>query len=736
MRLALPVLCALGASALAAAEPRLVLSADAGLREAALRSAPTSLLADPAAAAAVAATRAVVTVWAARLVEEDDLPPLPALLRHLDQAALIGLPPEAGQDPLLDRFACVADVGPAAEACAGWWESLAPFLDDGNGGEEMAVAGFTGRVSGGVLVARRGTTFLMAPVDEAAAVAAAVPAPTVAPALRLDWDLAGLVAGCARWAELEPGFAVLDEITPAWGALAPRLRGEAIPDPAGWRARLVLDGLHQARWSAIDPAFAALARPGADATVGLALPPRVLVRLALLLHDPVPGAEDDRAPALVALADHLTGEALAQASWRDRPRWALALRCLDAEGAAAALPAAAAALGALPAADGRWTLPRADGAAIALVDDRLVLGSDEAAVSAWLAGAAGGGPQPSGTLWARLELPQIAQRLLPLLPLLLPATAEPGEVPTAGLIALLARTREEIRAGLAPAPALAAALADPVWRSANDELSGVLFPGPSLAAAVAASAALYAPEGGEPADTAVLVVRLGDQALLVSADGSETWEAAKLGSERLGGYRRLAGEPPDRLVPGVPPPAARATRALLPPMATVLAHLRPWELRVTADADALIAEERGLPLATALAAWGAVVGWRFEAGIDQRIAKARFLQQRAEVRGRHGAVLAALQRVADALAARKAAGREPPAKLSELVADGVALAELAALRTPPPARAEDLDTLGWDPAPRRWPRARLRIPLEPGWEARLGLDDTVEVEARGVRVGR
>jgi hypothetical protein len=703
--------------------PRLTVRLDRGLLAAAGAAPPTSLLGDPAAAPALAALRTRLAL----LEAENDHPPWLALLPQVGGGALAAW--DAGGGDPWQGVAATIDLGAGIERFHRWWLSNTAV----DSGVEALIGGFAGWDFGEVFAGRRDGAVAMgatARIEDVLALAAAEP-PVGPPGIECRYVGARLIDGLRRLAPYDRRLAVLDELSPEWAGLRPGLRARCWPEPGGWRGRVELAGVTGVRWARLDPRLAALAEPGADLTLALALPPRVLLGWFSWARS---AALDD---GWLALADHLTGDLLAQVAIAGRPvpAGAVALRCLDPGGAGLALVPLLGRLGAVAVerADAvrAWRLPSPAGALeIAIAGDRLVVGSDPRLVDAWLAGIPGGAAPGDGVLHLRVDAPAIARQWLPALTGLatLLLADDAGLAPVAHLGSVVARLREEVRGGTAPTRAMAALLADVAWVEDHQDVLRSLFPVGTLAEALPSALALHAPEGA-PAQLAVVARFADGYALAVEDETLHPLTGEELATH-LARLRPLAG-PAVEALPVLPAPITPGfDRRWLPPPAVLVAHLPAWSLDVVPVDGTLVLEERGLPVATVASAMLAATAWQDEPRLEARIARARWEHQRGEVRARHVVLIAALQRIGAVIAARRALGQPLPERLSALVGPDLpstALAPLFADREPTLA---ELDTLGWEPKPKRWPRTVLRLPLEGRWEGYLTPEGNVLLSDR------
>jgi hypothetical protein len=646
------------------AEAELELVVTPGLSRAALAVAPLSLLGDPAAKVTIDHIGAQLAALDG-LASTTGLPPLLPLLRGFDGAVLHAAPfgPTDEASPFtsdLRLMALAIDAGGDAEGLSAWTDAMLARDSQRTRWEDFA--GYS--VGDDFFLGRDGTRFVVGhadhlspPVQRLAQLAAAPAEPRIALTWRLGPALAAVGGHAPRWMQT-----VMDDLLGAWRGGAPTMRVRAAPEADGWHGRVAIADLWRLPLEPLDAEVAASARSGWTLAVGLHIDPSTAYALwahlrtvaeaappaALPVTDAAPpavpgvfvappaaapGAEGDPGPVAVLpppeapiappppLVGRLTGDCLAQARWTDAlPTGAVLLRLHDGGEAAADLAALAAELGAADqpraGAEQAFVLALPWGRlVIARQGDRLVVGTAEELLTAWLAGTAGDAPLAAGRIvQVDLDLPAIAQRWLPTAWAALEGVSEPlGDDPL-GVADELAWAVNTALSRVPPPESVGAVLRmDDTFIAREDLLR--LFPGSDLPAAVDAACAVYVPDPAPPAQEDApapsrLVLRFAAGfAILDNGERQIGLDAAAL-AEAMHGWKRLLGPDPAALVQVSAPEPAVFDRRWLPPLAAVLRHVPAYHLELS-DADFVLrAEERGLPaislavIALGLRAWG------------------------------------------------------------------------------------------------------------------------------------
>ena len=732
MRTLIPSLTALAASAgalTAGDAPVITWQVDRGAVDALTEVAPLSLLKDPA-----CATAAAHVARQLRLLDaEGDEPPFFTMILDGVWARMEAVVPtrqRLGHDPHL-RF--VADVGPRIDA------AYRQVMQSMHGATTAATQhGFTGfrTRNDSIFVGRSGSLLQFAAGRMPdAPVTAASPART----LELRFNGAQLMQTMAEVLkhEEEDVAAFIDAL---WGgevgALKPTLHFTTAHAGGAFGSTTRIEGLGAMAPGAIAKGTAGWIPAAAQVKLAAALSPALLARAGALVDDP------DRLPrelrreqevlmVLQALSKGLTGQLAVYGSWTAGPvPQATAVIGITGEAIDPLLDLMSQAAGGqdagLAGAERSWNFETPIGTVtVARTKDRLIASLDAAEVTAQLAGpqAAPASIPDSSVLWMAVDAPTIGRKWLPNLFQLAAAANETlgrDRVRNLGYMLYSVQRRNE----LPETPVKPTELLDlDQWDWKNlDALFG-------SADRIDASLAIFGAVDGEASPDSpvegsaiVAVLRTGAaQWRIASTEGPKTIDDPKVLDALLGNRRHLAGPAPKALAVVTLPEAAVFDKRWLPPITTVVKHLRPWTLRLGASATgAVTIREEGLPGASVGIVMGAHGLWMATQELAreaQRKLSRRLLDEYKETQPEIITALEHLQQVVQQSQreTRTQGGpdaKKPPATLSAV--EGVVLEELAPLFGGKTPTAAQLDALGVFAPEAGWG--------EPLWLVRL--DDT------------
>ncbi len=694
------------AATLPAADPSPVLhwSVDAGAVRAVIAQEPHALVHDPAAATAAAHALRQIRLLSAG---GRHMPPLMALV-DATAVRLWGFLPAEPVQPLIYGPPAVAlrVDGPGALPWGRWVEGQA------RGTGTTTLVGLPAAVDNAGMVTATGTDrWLMAKGAAATAVlTAAGPAQAGA---RLELDAGAVVVAAA--AAIRPGQA--DEVDavmpPGWRTWTPRMTVVLDPTTPVFTARGTISGVPGLPLGTVDPALAALVPAAAEVALAGAADPVWLARLApMVVAELLPRR---RRPAGEAMAGILDGRFVAWGGWSVGPLpeviAVLGLRPGSADAADVAIAGLAEELEPteIPGAERAWTVTLPVGAlTIARSGDRLAVAFDG---GAGLAAMPGPADRPAAipataAVWMRADLAGIGRRWLPTVWTLAQAAHEPiGEDPLMPLRMALWELDGDVLEGTPSGLLLGDDRDD--WKARG--ITGLL----GDAAAVDRRVALWRTEQGE----VVVVLRTGDAAwTLVGRDDHRprAVDAAGLAGA-LDGASRLGG-PAAADLESIPlPEPVVFDRRWLPPLDTVIAHLRPWEAVIVREGDGLAWREEGLWGLTALNVVTAHATWLLGTEARQQAARRAAEAQEQEFRRNRPDLMTALDHIQSTLAEDGA--ETLPAQASGLVAQGLDLDRLGALwGDGEPGPATDLDRMGrWTPTGDGMPGTVWLIRIDDTW---------------------
>jgi hypothetical protein len=696
------------AAALPAADPAPVLrwSVDATAARSVLAQEPFALVADPAAATAAAHAFRQLRMLAAG---GRRTPPFLALA-EADAIRLWGFLPAEPVQPMIfgPPEVAVRVDGAAAQPWGRWIHAQA------RGAGTTTLVGLPAMVNNGGMVTATGPDrWLMA--KGAAATAVLTAAGPAEPGAWLVLDATPVVAAASAAIRAKDAAEVDAVMPPGWRSWTPRMTATLDTAAPVFTARGAITGMADLPLGTVDPALAALVPADAEVALAGAVEPAWLVRLA-----PVAAGEllsRRRRPAGEAVAGTLDGRFVAWGGWSAGPLpEAVAVLGLRPGSGAAADAAITTMLNDLeptevPGAERAWALPLpVGGLTIARAGDRLVVAFDGGAGLPAMPGAADRPARIPATaaVWVRADLATIGRCWLPTVWTLAQAANGPiGEDPLQPLRVALWGVDGDVIDGTPSGLLLGDGRDD--WKARGiTELLGD-------AAAVDRRAALWRSADG----TAVVVLRTGDAAWILvgrhdrlaqTLDGDALARALD-GASRLGGPAAADLETVD-----LPEPAV-FDRRWLPPIDTVVAHLRPWEVVIARTGDGLVWREEGLWGMTVLSVAAAHGTWLLGGEARQQAARRVAEAREQALRRDRPDLMAALDHIQSTLAEDGAATL--PAQASGLVAQGLDPDRLGALwGDGEPGPVADLDRMGrWTPEVQGMPGTVWLIRIDDTWAA-------------------
>jgi hypothetical protein len=596
-----------------------------------------------------------------------------------------------------------------------------------------------------------GSRWFIGPQDQAVATLALPPVSDVAP-FALHMDMAPMLA---RWddayAKTETRLA---RLAPQWRTWTPRLdvTGEGRTD--GWHGHLALQGVSGVTLHASP--LAALARADAVATVSVGTTPACLVEAALwalnetgLVPDGSGPTYDDQGRKAAAearrqhariravvdrLTPELTGDVLFQARWEAGPFPQSSL-CVGVRPGTAldqALVACAEALGMqqvqdVAGATQAWSMFSSIGLVyLAQRDGRCVMATDADEAARLLAGKIGDAHlDVQAGAEVRVDTPALARTLLPL------AYGMMAQVKGGHLLSLgpmWVRGLHDVAwsvmrdiPGLPDDPVnMAQFLRSGGCPQALDEIrriGPVLFiEGDILAQCAACVSGYRRMDSSGPRQRQIMtVMRVVNGFEIAGAETSKKPLTVEQIEKKLVGWKHILGPVPAQLALCEPPVGMAMDSRLLPPMASLIAHLPPWRLVLRPDKDGMAGEETGLPVASMLTTHYAIhAPAAFVNAWTNRLQQAAQARRDA-VEARYHDVIETVQHIGNRMRdryrweARSTAITTPSALARDI---GLDVSDCAALAGgTPPASVEALDQIG------RWQHPTG--PLDPLWVFRL-----------------